>query len=279
MISRRAFLRTAGRARSRRRRCASRCVRSFDRRGDGDARDSRRCRRRRAASHGFTTTRDRRRGSCPNHSVLAVRSLTSTTTAGWTSTSSTAGQATSISPPRESGNALYKNNRDGTFTDVDGAGRRGGRHVRNGRCRRLTTNNDGYPDSIRDSVRAADSLSQQRRRNVYRRDGEGGAPLARLDHERRLVRLRQQWPPRSLRLQLRRVRPQQGGLACADRDKTDGHLIYHYCVPHLLSPPRVRSGTTTETALHSSAGDGVFDSRARQGPRSRRDGRQQRRPP
>ena len=65
--------------------------------------------------------------------------------AGWTSTSSTAAPPISISPAKPLRNALYKNNRDGTFTDVtEKAGVAGGTFgmgVAVG-----DYDNDGWPD-------------------------------------------------------------------------------------------------------------------------------------
>ena len=56
-----------------------------------------------------------------------ARSSTTTTTAGWTSISSTAAPTDFYTPTTPLKNALYKNNRDGTFTDVtDKAGVAGG---------------------------------------------------------------------------------------------------------------------------------------------------------
>ena len=129
-------------------------------------------------------------------------------------------------------------------------------------------------------VRPLDSLSQQRRRDVHRRDGEGRprAGACRLDDERRLVRLRQRRPARSLRLQLRPV-PTEPGPGCARRRTRTASLYYHYCIPHLFKP--------TPSVLFHNNGDGTFTpgqrhdghrAHARQGPRRRRHRHQQRRP-
>ena len=114
-------------------------------------------------------------------------------------------------------NALYQNNRDGTFTDVtDKAGVPGGTFgmgVAVG-----DYDNDGLPDMFVTALRPLDALSQQRRRDVHRRDRRRpGVAAPGLDDERRLVRLRQRRLARSLRLQLRRNIGLDKGLLCADR--------------------------------------------------------------
>ena len=123
----------------------------------------RRCRRQPAASPGSTTTRCRRRGSCPNRSVPAAPSSTTTTTGGWTSTWSTAGHADFYKPARPLKNALYQNNRDGTFTDVtDKAGVAGGTFgmgVAVG-----DYDNDGFPDMF---------VTAYGRSILYRNNGDG----------------------------------------------------------------------------------------------------------
>ena len=119
----------------------------------------------------------------PEHSfrkrwVPAAPFSITTTTAGWTSTWSTAGRAISSSPSKPLRNALYKNNRDGTFTDVtEKAGVAGGTFgmgVAVG-----DYDNDGWPDIFVTAYGRAHSLSQQRRRHVHRRDREGGRGRAR----------------------------------------------------------------------------------------------------
>ena len=98
-------------------------------RARGRAHSSRRSPRRRAASPGCTTTRCRRSATCPRPWGRVSRSSTTTTTAGWTSSWSTAAApSTSARRRRPISNALYKNNRDGTFTDVtEKAGVAGGK--------------------------------------------------------------------------------------------------------------------------------------------------------
>ena len=163
--------------------------------------------RRRAGSPGFTTTRCRPSVICPRRAAPVARSSTTTTTAGWTSIWSTAGRATSTPRRNRLRNALYRNNRDGTFTDVtEKAGVPGGTFgmgVAVG-----DYDNDGFPTSSSPHTAAACS-TEQRRRHVHRRHGQGGARRAGMDDERGLVRLRQRRPARPVRLQLRRVRRQE----------------------------------------------------------------------
>ena len=97
-------------------------------------------------------------------------------------------------------NALYKNNRDGTFTDVtEKAGVAGGAFgmgVAVG-----DYDNDGFPDLF---------VTAYGRCILYHNNGDGtftdvteqgGCRSAGLDHQRRLVRLRQRRPARPVRLQ------------------------------------------------------------------------------
>ena len=94
-------------------------------------------------------------------------------------------------PAKPIRNALYKNNRDGTFTDVtEKAGVAGGTFgmgVAVG-----DYDNDGLPDMFVTAYGRLHSLSQQSRRHFHRRHRKGrpGATPRALDHQRRLVRLR-----------------------------------------------------------------------------------------
>ena len=75
-------------------------------------------------------------------------------------------------------NALYRNNRDGTFTDVtEKAGVAGGRLRHGRRRRRLRWRR--LPRSLRHAIRPQHSLSQQRRRHVHRRHRKSRASLLR----------------------------------------------------------------------------------------------------
>jgi hypothetical protein len=146
-------------------------------------------------------------------------------------------------------NALYKNNRDGTFTDVtEKAGVAGGTFgmgVAVG-----DYNNDGYPDLF---------VTAYGRPILYRNNGDGtftdvtdkaglstpgwttSAVWFDYDNNGLLDLFVCSYVQYDL---------SQGGLACADRDKNDGHLIYHYCIPYLFKP-------TTSTLWHNN-GDGTF---------------------
>ena len=115
-------------------------------------------------------------------------------------------------PARPLKNALYHNNRDGTFTDVtDKAGVAGGTFgmgVAVG-----DYDNDGFPDMF---------VTAYGRSILYRNNGDGtftdvtekaGLAAARhagLDDQRRVVRLRQRRPARSVRRQLRPVPTEPG---------------------------------------------------------------------
>ena len=104
---------------------------------------------------------------------------------------------------------LFKNNRDGTFTDVTAkAGlapfRLGARRLRRRlRQRRLRR-------SLRHLLRQKRSLSQQRQRHLHRRQRKGGRRRKRqaLEHRLRFRGLRSRRPPRSLRRQLHRPGPE-----------------------------------------------------------------------
>jgi hypothetical protein len=146
-------------------------------------------------------------------------------------------------------NALYKNNRDGTFTDVtERAGVAGGTFgmgVAVG-----DYNNDGYPDLF---------VTAYGRPILYRNNGDGTFT----DVTEKAGLLTRGWTTSAAWFDYDNnglldlfvcsyveYDLSKGGLACADRDKTDGHLIYHYCVPHLFRP-------TASTLWHNN-GDGTF---------------------
>ena len=119
-------------------------------------------RRRRAEQH---RRGDRRRRAC---------SSTTTATAGWTSTLVNGRWHPDVSDNRgrhlrgKLCNALYRNNHDGTFTDVTekaGVARQGVRL--RGLGRRLRRRRQ--PRSLRAQLRPERALPQQRRRHVHRR--------------------------------------------------------------------------------------------------------------
>jgi hypothetical protein len=97
---------------------------------------------------------------------------------------------------------LFKNNRDGTFTDVTiGSGlehKTGWGQA----CCVGDYNNDGHDDLIRDLLRAECALSQQWQWNVYRCHAASGTDPARtedpLEYGLHVCGLRPRWQPRSL---------------------------------------------------------------------------------
>ena len=109
--------------------------------------------------------------------------------------------------PPEATNRLYKNNRDGTFTDVTekaglSSGRLGERRVhRRLQQRRLRRH-------LLHLLRTESALSQQRRWNFYRCDQEGRALLERVSRAGApdaLFGLQPRRPSRSVRLQLHSI--------------------------------------------------------------------------
>ena len=144
-------------------------------------------------------------------------------------------------------NALYHNNRDGTFTDVtDRAGVAGGTFgmgVAAG-----DYDNDGYPDLF---------VTAYGRPMLYHNNGDGtftdvtnragiamsgwttSAVWFDYDNDGRLDLFVCSYVDYDLRQ----------GLLCADRNR-DGSLYYHYCIPHLFKP--------TPSALWHNNGNGTF---------------------
>ena len=108
------------------------------------------------------------------------------------------------SPQKPLRNALYRNNRDGTFTDVtERAGVAGGGYGMGVAV--ADYDGDGFPDLY---------VTQYGRSILYHNNGNGtftdvtekaGVAALRLELQRRLVRLRQRRPLGPLRLSVRRV--------------------------------------------------------------------------
>ena len=148
-------------------------------------------------------------------------------------------------PSKPIRNALYKNNRDGTFTDVtEKAGVCGGTFgmgVAVG-----DYDNDGWPDMF---------VTAYGKCILYKNNHDGtftdvteksGLATARLDHQRGLVRLRQRRPARPLRLQLCRL----FGVSINSNVATTSSVRSIYCIP------RVFKGTAS--FLYHNNGDGTF---------------------
>ena len=100
--------------------CCRRCRAGVRRRAAGAARRSPTSRRRRASASCTTAARSAR-STCPRRWVRAARSSTPTATAGRTSCSSTRMPWPGRPAQTVACMALYRNNQDGTFTDVTAA--------------------------------------------------------------------------------------------------------------------------------------------------------------
>jgi hypothetical protein len=154
-----------------------------------------------------------------------------------------------FTPARPLKNALYKNNRDGTFTDVtDRAGVAGGSFgmgVAVG-----DYDNDGFPDLFVTAY--GRSILYRNNRDGTFSDVTGTAGLASAmpdwttgavwfdyDNDGRLDLFVASYVQYDLRQ----------GLVCAEKNR-DGSLYYHYCIPHLFKP--------TACSLWHNNGDGTF---------------------
>jgi hypothetical protein len=157
------------------------------------------------------------------------------------------GPAIFYQPQKPLKNALYHNNRDGTFTDVtDKAGVTGGTFgmgVAVG-----DYDNDGYPDLF---------VTSFGRTILYHNNKDGtftdvtskagvlvdgwttSAVWFDYDNDGRLDLFVCSYVDYDLRQ----------GLLCADRNK-DGSLYYHYCIPHMFKP--------TASVLFHNNGEGTF---------------------
>ena len=101
--------------------------------------------------------------TCRKPPAQAAPFSTTTTTDGWTSTWSTAASATSTTPDPPLRNALYRNNRDGTFTDVTAkAGVAGGGYGQGVAVGDY--DGDGFPDLY---------VTQYGRSILYHNNGDG----------------------------------------------------------------------------------------------------------
>jgi enediyne biosynthesis protein E4 len=150
-------------------------------------------------------------------------------------------------PAKPLKNALYKNNRDGTFTDVtDKAGVGGGTFgmgVAVG-----DYDNDGYPDLFVTAYGRC--ILYHNNRNGTFTDVTSKAGVATPGWTTGAVwfdynndGLLDLFVCSYVRYDL------SNGLLCADKDK-DGRLYYHYCIPHLFKP--------TPNVLWHNNGDGTF---------------------
>ena len=211
-----------------------------------------------------------------DHGARRARSSTTTTTAGWTSSWSTAAPADFFKPKTPLRNALYKNNRDGTFTDVtEKAGVAGGKHFGMGvRRRRLRQRRLPGPPRhrLRHAARSTTTTATARSPTSPRRpalDGPG------LDHQRRLVRLRQRRQARSVPLQLRRVLAARATSSAA----TTSSGKRFYCIPRVFKPtPSAAVPQQRRRHVHAKSSSGTdIEKRPRQGARRRRHRHQQRR--
>src|SRR3954451_6121259 len=154
-------------------------------------------------------------------------------------------------PARPVRNAFYRNNRDGTFTDVtDKAGVAGGTFgmgVAVG-----DYDNDGFPDMF---------ISAYGRSILYRNNGDGTFTDVTAKAGLEAAAGMPAWTTSAVwfdydndgRLDLfvgSYVQYQLSqGLLCAEKNK-DGSLSYHYCIPHLFKP--------TPSVLFHNNGDGTF---------------------
>ena len=143
-------------------------------------------------------------------------------------------------------NALYRNNRDGTFTDVTEKAGVARRHASAWASPSATTTATACPTSI---------VTPYGRSILYHNNGDGtftdvtakaGVGRPGMDHQRRLVRLRQRRPARPLRLQLRRLSASREQVSAATSRRGERY----YCIPRVFNP--------TASLLFHNNGDGTF---------------------
>ena len=119
-------------------------------------------------------TRCRPTASCPRPWGPVWRLSTTTTTAGWTCCMVNSGPADFYTPKAPLKHALYKNNRDGTFTDVTEKAGIVGQTVRDG-LRRRRLRQRRLPGHLHHRLRPPDALPEQRQRHLHRHHREGRA--------------------------------------------------------------------------------------------------------
>ena len=158
-------------------------------------------------------------------------------------------------------NRLYKNNRDGTFTDVTAKAGLVAAGWASGVCVATTTTTASRISSAR--LRPEPPLSQQRRRHVHRRH-EGGRALERgaaLGRRLQLRRLRPRRPPRSVRLELHRFSFEHAPVPGANSN------CNWKGVPVLCGPRGLPHG---RHSLYRNNGDGTFTDVTERGGHRRR---------
>ena len=148
--------------------------------------------------------------------------------------------------------ALYRNNRNGTFTDVTRAARAWRSRCMASASLPRTTTTTAIPTSTSRRSDPNRSVQKQRGRPVRGRDGPGGRRRPGILGERGLVRLRPRRPARSVRRQLRGVVDRARIGFCSLDGKTKS-----YCTPE--------SYKGQSPTLYRNTGDGTFENVTTQG--------------